>query len=46
MPPTGCADTICDAFAMRQVDLIVVALCYGAATVATVATFVLLICVP
>ncbi|MGO9267588.1 MAG: fumarate reductase subunit FrdD [Candidatus Binataceae bacterium] len=39
-------DTICDAFAVRQIDLIVVSLCYGAAAVATVATVVLLICVP
>lgn len=39
-------DTICDALAMRQVDLIVVWLCYGAAAAATVATVALLLCVP
>ena len=39
-------DTICDALAVRQIDLLIVSLCYGAATVATVATLVLLICIP
>jgi fumarate reductase subunit D len=39
-------DTICDALAVRQIDLIIVSLCYGAATVATIATLVLLIRVP
>jgi fumarate reductase subunit D len=39
-------DTICDAFGVRQIDLVIVALCYAGATVASVATIVLLIRVP
>jgi len=39
-------DTICDALAMRQIDLVIVSLCYAGATIASVATIVLLIRVP
>jgi fumarate reductase subunit D len=39
-------DTICDAFGVRSIDTVVMALCYGGATVATIATLWLLVCVP
>jgi fumarate reductase subunit D len=39
-------DTICDALSVRQIDLVIVWSCYAAATVATVATVVLLVDVP
>ena len=39
-------DTICDALAVRQIDIVIFALCYGGAVVATVATIVVLVAVP
>ena len=39
-------DMICDAFGVRQLDVVIVALCYAAATVGSIAALVLLIQVP
>jgi fumarate reductase subunit D len=39
-------DTICDALDLRRLDLLIVSICYGAATVASIATIVLLVRVP
>jgi succinate dehydrogenase subunit D len=39
-------DTICDAFDMRQLDVVVVSICYAGAALGTIATIVLLIRVP
>ncbi|MGH7840676.1 MAG: fumarate reductase subunit FrdD [Candidatus Binataceae bacterium] len=39
-------DTICDALDVRRLDVVVVSLCYAGATVGTIATIVLLACVP
>jgi fumarate reductase subunit D len=39
-------DTICDAFDMRQLDVVVVSICYAGAAIGTIATIVLLIHVP
>jgi fumarate reductase subunit D len=39
-------DMLCDALEMRQIDLLIVSLCYAAAGVASVATVVLLVNVP
>jgi fumarate reductase subunit D len=39
-------DTVCDAFAMRHVDVFVAALCFAFATVGTVLTIALLCYIP
>jgi fumarate reductase subunit D len=39
-------DTICDVLDVRRLDTVVVSLCYAAAAVGTIATLVLLVCVP
>jgi fumarate reductase subunit D len=39
-------DTICDAAAMRQLDIVVAAVCYGGAIAGTIATVVMLLRVP
>ncbi len=39
-------DTICDAFGVRQIDVLIVSLCYAGATIASIATIVLLVRVP
>jgi succinate dehydrogenase subunit D len=39
-------DTICDAFDVRQLDILIAALCYAGATAGTIATIVLLCYVP
>ena len=39
-------DTICDAFDVRQIDVLIVSLCYAGATIASIATLFLLVHVP
>jgi succinate dehydrogenase subunit D len=39
-------DTLCDMLGVRQLDVVLAALCYGGAIAGTTATFVLLVTVP
>ncbi len=39
-------DMICDALDLRQLDTVIVAFCYAGATIGTIVTIVLLVCVP